>query len=258
MAQYYNSTNNYQSIYEYILKGRSKIERKVANNTIARIEDDKIIIKYHSSDIVELTESTIKLDSCGYKTYTTKERLNWYIPTPYSLYQKDHVWYVWNYEDKKTYVFQDGIVFIKMQDRTWNLDLTTCAKQSEIKRIKSTKRKINNYVNKYIKALTQGELKKPSEGDCWYCLFQTEDNISLGQATNNIDHLESHFDENYLVPSLLMNAIRFYPMSPFSNGILGDIWFNPDKPDISWGVDIFKDQARSSLKKFLYREFNIA
>jgi hypothetical protein len=257
---YYDSTNDYESIREYILKGRSKIDRKVANNTIARIEEDKIIIKYHSSDIAELTQFTRKLFSGGYKTYTTKERLNWYIPSPYSLYQSKGVWYIWNYQDKSEHVFAEGLEFYMPYGvDPWEINQNTCADKSAADKIKSLRKKINAYTNQYVKLLISDKLDTPGGGDCWYCHFQTQNDESLGESSKDTDHLESHFDEKYYVPSMLMNSIRFYSMSPLANGTLHELWFNsnPSDKDISWGLDILERQAKSSLRKFLLRQFNI-
>lgn len=259
MTQYYNSRNDYDIIRDYILNGRSKIERKVAHNTIARIDEDTIIIKYHASDIVFLTDDSIRLESDGYKTSTTKERLNWYIPKNWYLYQQNHIWYIKHFNADRTWIFKDGLTFYNLEGtNSWDLDLNTCGDPSEIKRIKEIKKRINKYTNKFINQLVSGKMDKPGAGDCWYCSMQTENDGSLGEATNSIDHLESHFDENYLVPSMLMNAIRFYSMSPVANSILHDLWFNPTGRDFGSMMDIFKNQAKSSLKKFLMREFQIA
>ena len=250
--------HNYESIHEYILKGRSKIDRKIANNTTARIEKDKIIIKYHSSDIAELTESTVKLYSDGYKTYTTKERLNWYSPKPFSIFQNKGIWYVWNYENKSEYLFEDGITFIK-SDGKWELNQNTCGSLLAANRIKSLRKKINEYSNQYVKKLVDGKLPSPGAGDCWYCSFQTDENESMGESFENTNHFESHFDEKYYVPSLLMNAIRFSPVSSFSNSMIYELWFNPnpENRDLGWGLEIFKTQAKSSIRKFLLRQFKI-
>lgn len=258
MTQYYNSINNFENIEKYILKGRSKVDRKVANNTIARIEGDKIIIKYHSSDIAELTENTRKLYSDGYKTYTTKERLNWYIPAPYSLYQDRGVWYIWNYQNKSEYIFDEGLTFNKINDQ-WIIDPDSCADKSQADKIKRIRNQINKYTNQYVKKLTNGELESPDAGDCWHCyMSEVESGDSLGEVTENIDHLESHFDEKYYVPSMLMNAIKFYPMSLMANSVLHNLWFNPlPENDNLWLLDILKDQAKSSLRKFLQRQFKI-
>ncbi len=256
MTQTYNSVNDYENIREYVLGGRSKIDRKVANNTTARIDGDKIVIHYHSSDIVELTKHTTKLFSDGWRTYTTKERLNWYIPSPFSLFQSKGVWYIWNYQDKTEYLFDDGITFI-LSDDEWNIDQNTCADESAADRIKFLRKKINQFTNQYVEKLINGELDIPGPGDCWYCHFQTENDGSMGEAFGDTDHLESHFDEKYYVPSMLMNAIKFYSMSLMSNSILNKLWFNPDPKGSSWGMDILKRDAKSSLRKFLLRQFEI-
>jgi len=263
MTENYAPTN-YNGLKDYILNGRSEFERKIAHNTYARIEGDKIIVKYHNSDIVELTPTTTTLDSCGYKTPTTKERLNWYIPNGHYLYQESYTWYIrkgyWNDENGDIYIFVDGLTFRLLDSDNWFIDKNTCGNVSDVERIKDIKKKINVYVKNYVTELINGNVESPSGGDCWYCYMQTDkdgDNISIGQAMDNTDHIESHFDEEYYVPSLLYNAVKFYPMSIFANTVLYELW-NDESRDYSWGIDIFKSQVKSSLKKFLLREFNIA
>jgi hypothetical protein len=38
--------------------------------------------------------------------------------------------------------------------------------------------------------------------------MQTTDGHNLGEQTNNTDHILSHFEESYYVPSILMNAFK--------------------------------------------------
>ncbi len=66
-------TYDYKSLLSYIKYGRDKTTRKIANNTIARIEDDVIIVRYYDTDIVELYPDKVILHDGGYETYTTYE-----------------------------------------------------------------------------------------------------------------------------------------------------------------------------------------
>lgn len=259
-AGYYNQSNTFVGLLNYIEKGRDKISRKVAHNTVSRLEgEDTIIISYHDSDIVTMQYNKIILDSCGYKTLTTKERLNWYIPSPFSLYQQNHVWYVLNYKNGETHIFKDGLTF-QLSNDDWRVDLSTCGKVNDVKKINALKDKIKTYVNNYIDKLMTGEIGAPDGGDCWLCYFQVEgENISWGEKSKDVSHLEEHFKERYYVPSLLMNAIRAFPISQFAQGVLYELWYeNETKHDVSWGLGIVQSQVKSSLTKFLYRQFNIA
>lgn len=82
---------------------------------------------------------------------------------------------------------------------------------------------INNRIDKYLK-LVRKELQKglpmPSGGDCWYCALSKGDGVPLGDAMDtlypdgsvrvqpNHTHLFTHMVDRYVVPSLLVNALR--------------------------------------------------
>lgn len=70
------------------------------------------VFYYHQHAIVVKIGDTITLDSCGYRTPSTKERINHYLSYPYMLYQKKHVWYLRNNDktkDDEPIEFHDGI-----------------------------------------------------------------------------------------------------------------------------------------------------
>jgi len=75
----------------------------VGNNTI-RIEykDGRKAYRLHDTDIIiENKDKSIILNSGGWKTITTKERINRF--TPYTIFQKKGIWYI------NGSMFYDGI-----------------------------------------------------------------------------------------------------------------------------------------------------
>jgi hypothetical protein len=64
---------------------------------------------YHQSPVVVTDGTRYRLDSCGYRTSTTKERINRYLPGGYRLFQRDYEWYV-NTPDGETIDFEDGMI----------------------------------------------------------------------------------------------------------------------------------------------------
>ena len=70
--------------------------RKVANNTYAeRIGADTIGIRLHNTYIVEYhRDRSIIINDGGYRTVTTKARINDFIPTTWRVFQQDWEWYV--------------------------------------------------------------------------------------------------------------------------------------------------------------------
>jgi len=71
--------------------------------------EDKHIIFYHSTPIVvEYPDGSYRLSNGGWKTSTTKERINKHMPSGYRLVQRDYDWYI-KHEDSKT-DFYSGMV----------------------------------------------------------------------------------------------------------------------------------------------------
>lgn len=87
---------------------RNADRRKVGNNTYAEIlHDGSVGIMLHSTYVVKIHEDgTFTLNSGGWQTLTTKDRINQYSPK--RVYQKDFTWYV--RMNGKDYPFIDGMV----------------------------------------------------------------------------------------------------------------------------------------------------
>ena len=88
----YIPVSNYRRA-ETVLNGRA--ERKLAHNTYLvdlREFDGCIGVKYHNTYIVKFYLDHAVLNTNGWDTYTTKERLN--IFSPVWVYQKDWDWFV--------------------------------------------------------------------------------------------------------------------------------------------------------------------
>lgn len=107
----------------------NKREYKLENNTwvdkiesVSKIKPDDFIITLHGSRIALITQDKIILDSCGYRTMTTKDRLNKILSdnkVGYTIHQKDYKWWLYitvyypEWGDIKPEVeFYDGITFI--------------------------------------------------------------------------------------------------------------------------------------------------
>lgn len=83
------------------LNGRKK--RKIGNNTYLEQIDEVFIIRLHNTDIIKIyPDDTQVIHTGGYRTATTKNRINEYSFV--SVSQKDYSWYLQNGED-----FFDGI-----------------------------------------------------------------------------------------------------------------------------------------------------
>ena len=72
----------------------NRMQRKVANNTYARIEQNgDVVFRLHSTDIVTIhPDNTATLKNGGWNSNTTKERINRY--SPIGVYQKNWEWFL--------------------------------------------------------------------------------------------------------------------------------------------------------------------
>jgi hypothetical protein len=89
----------------------SKDSRKIANNTtLVRLADDRICVRLHRTVVVEFrADGTTRLDSGGWRTVTTKERLNRYMPPGYRIGAVRRVWFLF-WLGERVGEFSDGLV----------------------------------------------------------------------------------------------------------------------------------------------------
>lgn len=87
---------NYEQA-ERLLTERSRYQDKpvkLANNTyLHRVADDAIAVRFHATDVVTFyADNVTELDSGGYRTQTTLERLNRYLPNRTFISQQAGTW----------------------------------------------------------------------------------------------------------------------------------------------------------------------
>ena len=218
-----------------------KEDRPYGNNTRVQRRGDKIAIKYHDTDIMLFSENVIIMDCEGWRTSTTKMRLNDNLPSPWYVYQEKNQWYL-NYANKDTFVFEDGIM-IDLQTTM----VTGAGKLSGVKKHQKLIRQINKYANDFVIEFVAGNIPAFSAGDCFYCQME---------GMSGEDHLISHMEEKYYVPSLLLNAIDEFPISPMASWVIGEKWNDDQETGFAYGV--FQDQAKKSIAKYMKRQLKLA
>ena len=87
---------------------RNGKRRKVGNNTYAEIlHDNSVGIMLHSTYVVKIhPDNTYTLQTGGWQTVTTKDRINQYSPV--RVYQRNYEWFV--KLNNKEYPFMEGMV----------------------------------------------------------------------------------------------------------------------------------------------------
>jgi hypothetical protein len=224
-------------------KRGDKTSRKVGNNTYLKRRGDSVAIRLHDTDVVTYAaDNSATIDSGGWRTVTTKSRINEYIPG--HLYTEAGVWYVGYYG--ATYTYCDGMTL--HDDGT----VSGAGKTQSKADIRREKRTTKAFASDYITALLDGDVPAPGDGDCWICLMMDTD------GTGSNEHVRSHIAEQYYVPSMLVNAARTYGASIAAWSILDDIWhwkYNGRR----WQGAVAGDLDRGgidTLQRMLYRFAN--
>ena len=175
--------------------------RIVANNTVEyNTTNGSRVIRLHNTNIVMfLKDGRVVLNSGGWKTATTKERINRYLPDGVNLWQERGAWYVGKrWEKNDSSLFYDG-----MKLRNGKVVSPRAKYNRNVVLLKS--------IAKYCKALKElPSLPDINPGDCWHCMMRVDGtDTPLGDAMKDTDHLHSHLKEMYIHGSLIWNALVF-------------------------------------------------
>ena len=225
-----------------VLVGRNAKQKKLANNTYAirdAIEPGTISIKLHGTYIVTFhAGGRIVLNSGGWKTVTTKARLNEF--TPFGISQRNGIWYVSRQGDwENTVIFQDNMSFHNGRFHGFLKD-------------DNKEQKLRKQIRDFSKlVVAKLPLPMPNGGDCWFCSMKTQEGKSLGDATKDKNHILSHIKEGYIVPSLVWNALESAGCNPQGQG---SAWFGTAFGQSNLG----KNQIGSFVKRYLYKQLGLA
>jgi hypothetical protein len=80
-----------------------KRSKSIGNNTqLTREHDGRLIVRLHSTDILMAFPDHVMLNTGGYKTVTTKARMNEYlIPAGATVYADNGTWFVCSTVDRQ-------------------------------------------------------------------------------------------------------------------------------------------------------------
>jgi hypothetical protein len=87
--------------------GCTKTTPQGAYRDVTVVLDERTIHYYHQSPVVVEYPDHYRLSGCGYRTRTTKERINRYIPRGYFVRQIDFDWYLETPDGREA--FRDGM-----------------------------------------------------------------------------------------------------------------------------------------------------
>jgi hypothetical protein len=237
---------SYEQANEYLGK---KDSRPLRYKTRVNRRGENIAITHHETDIITYHSSgSVVVDTQGWHTSTTKDRLNCHLPRHYQhnyrVYQRDSIWYLVGFGQE--WVFADDMAILP--------DGNVAGAGPPVEQLKKLNKEILKYSRNYIKALFAGEVPKPGPRDCWFCMFVPE----TVSPTSKNHHLRIHIEQKYYVPSLLVRAIEVFPVSKAAQWALQDLWGVglPEAGKFFYGVA--KQQLRSSLRRYLKRQLGLA
>jgi uncharacterized protein YegP (UPF0339 family) len=237
-----------------IMKDVESVKSKfVAQNTIEYIrENGERVIRLHLTDIITFkTNGDIVLNSGGYRTVTTKDRINKFLPPGWHIWQEKRIWYLNRLKDRKTMTWTNNKDIVFNDGRTLHKRGRVSGKGPSPKELLKLQGKIAKYVHGYMGELFAGNVPAPSGGDCWSCLFFDK------MPNPDSSHILCHFDEPYYVPTLLMRAVEDLPVSRAASHVLGYLWNHHDQEAKYW-TNLAKSQLGKSLKRYLNGRLGLA
>lgn len=233
------------SKYNEQLTGRNAQRRKLGNNTyVERRGADSIALRLHYTDILLFNrDGETVANSGGWKTVTTKARLNQYLPDGFGISQRGGIWYWTQYNGTfhDLGVYTDGDTIKKGK-------LVAQAKPSEEK----AQAKFRKRVLKYAKACAAAlPLPEPNGGDCWHCVMKTEQGETLGDVCEDTAHIRGHIDEGYIVPSLVYNAM-------IERGWAGKIPLAAAFGHFDEMLDCARREVKNAVARYIFKRYGMA
>lgn len=249
---------DFKSAGEFLAKGKNKDDRPLPGKAtrLHRLEDGSIAVKYHETDIVVYQpDGSISFDTGGWNAMTTRDKISVHLPAGWSLGVCNGVLRLrcGGYHDpeaKSWVVNRTGMI-------TTAGDATTDGAEGDDKRVIKLRKATADFAKKLVDAFFAGEVPAPTTGDCWFCCMFN----AAGKPTGG-DHLIGHMDEDYLVPSLLANAVRAFG-AQHDQQVLACFWTTQTD---SWiaearqryaGADWTRQRLTNYVRRFIRRELGL-
>jgi hypothetical protein len=178
-----------------ILSGINPDKSKIiAPNTVEYFIKNIRYIRFHHTDILIFHPNIISINSGGWKTRSTKNRINAYLPVGYNLQSERNFWILFTPDNRIPY--RDHMIINLNSKNKTNYPIA-------LKQYRKEQKSITDFINRYAKKLLSGTMQKPDAGDCWICQFAIQN-----PEKKDAGHLHSHIKEKYLVPSLIWLACK--------------------------------------------------
>lgn len=232
--------------------------RKLENNTYLVKDGNHVAVKLHATNVITFRDDgQIVVDSGGYATVTTKDRINKYLPDPWRMYQEKSTWYLtkgYHGETHDRYRFSRKAILMPNGEVVGAVLYDPKLEKKEQTMI----RKANQFAKNYVEALFKGKVQAPDAGDCWYCAMRDSSGKTLGElGRDNADHIEGHIKEKYYVPSMIFRASEVFGVSIAAKSVLFSIWDGSYTPN-DWLDGVAKEQLQKSLARYVKRQLGFA
>ncbi len=231
------------------LQGRCAQRRKIANNTYLERRGEDIALRLHQTDVVTFhTDGTATFDTGGWFSMTTKSRMNDALPRGIVLSSIKGRWFFtypghWDGDtlvpsERKAVPYADGI----------RLDLSTLTvvggevPAEQVKAEDDANTAMRKAVNTYIRKTTPEDIVRAFDNagsDCVICRWP-------GRETE-ADHLRQHVEEQYVMVTLLHNAVTARGFR-YPSVILDVILSNAQHGKVD---SFYRDSIRKYLRKHL-------
>jgi len=136
-------------------------------------------------------------------------------------------------------------------------DYNSCHDNDPQATIKLSRRAVK-FAKAYASAFMAGNVPAPSGGDCWCCLMVDKNGKApMGGA----DHILSHIDDEYYVPSILNRSINNGCLSPMAKEYIARQWAGVPYPRsriLPRRLGIEQEQIFKAVRRFCFRELGLA
>ena len=239
----------------YVLCGRNNSTRLFKHNvsdSMGRVHE-LYAVRLHNTDVVTLHKSgTYTLNSGGWRTPTTKDRINTYGPVNISAVGGH--WQVYRAPDwysNPLALFKDGMRVTKTGK------LIGAGGKLETKREDKLRAQVKAFCAEYIRRLYDGELPAPGGGDCWGCSMVNTDPAAKDQYPMGRDCVRGHIKEKYYFGSLIVRAFKAQGMGPAHMTNLGALFRIPEA-GTGFSLESFRKDYTRALRRFCLQQCGLS
>lgn len=197
-----------------ISRGKPVDERKISSTAKVKRNGESIKIVLFETPIATFRKrGGVVLNSGGWRTRFTREKINQLLPKGTGLYSDGGLWVVHGFDGDQNVGFLDGMVISEQGIIEGGMA------PAELSDRKALLKKSSRFCRRFIDRLLTGKVGRPGPGDCLYCqveagsqqtkmgVLERDGTVRPHTFDEASDHIVHHIDEGYFVPSLLHNAI---------------------------------------------------